>query len=85
MNILKVKCLLCGKEVDSTKESIEKHLKENHFIGYQEYYEIIKSWLIDNEYLCWRCGNPKNPLCSRLNTYYLPCSQCLTTKRSDIS
>lgn len=84
MNILKVKCLLCGKEVDSTKESIEKHLKENHFIGYQEYYEIIKSWLIDNEYLCWRCGNPKNPLCSRLNTYYLPCSQCLTTKRSDI-
>ena len=79
------KCVLCGKEFVSNSHlelDIEEHLREFHFMTYQEYYEMIKTSY--SETLCWKCGISRQQLCPYINSYYLPCRSCISDKKSDI-
>lgn len=79
------KCVLCGKELISSSHlelDILEHLKEFHFITYQEYYEILKTSY--SETLCWKCGKPRQQICPYINSYYLPCWDCVSDKKNDI-
>ena len=70
-------CKLCGFVFpeDNLEESIENHLQERHFIGYQDYYEIITTEI---PFIgCWKCGEPRYILSPILPDIHLPCSCCM--------
>ena len=70
-------CKLCGYqfEEENLEESIEQHLKEKHFLGYQDYYEIITTG--EPSGVCWKCGNPRYTISPWLDHFHLPCSCCI--------
>lgn len=71
-------CKLCGYVFDENnlEESIESHLQEKHYLGYQDYYEIVT---LGVPYVgCWKCGTPRYSLSPWISGVYLPCSCCIT-------
>lgn len=70
-------CKLCGYTFDeeNLEESIEKHIKEKHFIDYRDYYEILTTGNIESN--CWNCGNPRYMVSPWINNSFLPCSCCI--------
>ena len=70
-------CKLCGYEFnnENLEDSIEKHLKEKHFLDYQDYYEIVKT---GNPFeCCWKCGKPRYTISPWLDMFHLPCTHCV--------
>lgn len=80
-----MECTWCGyKNADPIE--FEKHLKEEHFINYQEYCEIELTHKKDLDNFCFRCNKYKNSLTTLVKDfYYLPCRACSSslTKKSD--
>ena len=74
-----MKCKLCGFEFDDNniEESIETHLLEKHYLGYQEYYEVTT--LSTPNMSCWKCGSSRYLLSPYMSGVYLPCSCCMKT------
>lgn len=70
-------CKFCGYifDDDNLEESIEAHLQEKHYLGYQDYYELIT---LGSPYVdCWKCGSPRYILSPWKSGVYLPCSCCI--------
>ena len=71
-----MKCKWCGFTCDSSKE-FEEHLITDHFLNYQQYSEIELLNPLDEDSICLKCNNFKNPLTTlSKNYYYLPCWDC---------
>ena len=70
-------CRLCGYTFDdeNLEESIEKHLKEKHYIDYRDYYEILTTGDIESS--CWNCGGPRYMISPWIENSFLPCSCCI--------
>lgn len=70
-------CKICGYQFEdgNIEESIEQHIKEKHFIDYQDYYEMIM--LGEPSESCWKCGNPRYTISPWLDNFHLPCSCCI--------
>ena len=70
-------CRLCGYSFDdeNLEESIEKHIKEKHYIDYRDYYEIITTGDITSN--CWNCGGPRYMVSPWIENSFLPCSCCI--------
>lgn len=83
MEILNI-CKICGYEFDNSnlEESIEEHLWKEHFLRYQDYYEVVATESTFTQ--CWKCGSTRYTLSPYLESIYLPCSNCIEseTKRS---
>lgn len=59
---------------------LENHLKEEHYLTMQAYYELEELRTIAPE-TCYKCGKDRTPLTYYLpGGYYLPCWDCLTNK-----
>lgn len=72
---MKGSCPYCREPI---QDNLEEHLRDNHFIGIQSFYESGKS-LFDSSKKCLKCGSPRVPLSTVLgaNNYYLPCWRCI--------
>lgn len=74
---MSILCKLCGYIFDENnlEESIETHLQEKHYMGYQDYYESIT---LGTPYIeCWKCGSPRYILSPWKSGVYLPCPCCV--------
>lgn len=73
-------CELCGFvfDEDNIEESIESHLQEKHYLGYQDYYEI--KTLGTPNISCWKCGSPRYTISPYISGSYLPCSCCINPR-----
>ena len=70
-------CKLCGYVFDENnlEESIESHLQEKQYLGYQDYYETVITGVPHVD--CWKCGSPRYIISPYLSGTYLPCSCCV--------
>ena len=70
-------CKICGYQLEeeNLEESLEQHIKEKHFLEYQDYYEILM--LGEPSERCWKCGNPRYTISPWLDYFHLPCSCCI--------
>ena len=68
------KCGLCGCSLpcNNLEENLSIHLREKHFIGYQDYCEMIL--LGHPTESCWKCGKPRYIISPWLDHFHLPCS-----------
>lgn len=75
-----MRCNLCGFSTFNV-EDFENHLKEYHFINYQDYCELElthKSEFSKNS--CFRCNSIRSPLTTLYRDfYYLPCWNCYSS------
>lgn len=70
-------CKLCGYAFsdENIEESIEKHLKEKHFLTYKDYYEILMTG--DTNSGCWNCGEIRYMISPWITNSFLPCPSCI--------
>lgn len=70
-------CKLCGYtfQDDNLEESIETHLREDHFIDYKDYYELVVTGNPSEK--CWKCGSNRYIITPWLDQFHLPCTDCI--------
>lgn len=65
--------------------TLEEQLRDTNFLRYQEYAEISLQNPRGPESYCHRCAEPRRPLTYReRDVYYLPCWDCLGSRKLDI-
>ena len=75
-----MRCPICSKEIGTIDQVID-HLRDSHFLNFQNYCEnSILLWK-DEEPCCFDCGKPRTPLTwLERDFYYLPCRDCIKRK-----
>lgn len=72
------------KIVTGSSLDLEKEIKQQHFMGYQEFTEIKLALEPSEDGFCYRCNSPLEPLTYLdPNFYYCPCWDCAPKKASE--